>query len=381
MSGVRQGWLVAVREMRERSRSRAFRASVVVMVLVVAAVIILPSMLGGSGTKDVGLTGKIPSELRGAIQSQAMPSAPRPASVVYARWPPANKPSAAATSTSSSSMLGGWSGNAAPTSSCAPSSPAPSSWSRLRDRAAAAGIKPEQLLDLVAPVPVESVELGRVAGRSADDETAALIMNVLLLMVISTFGGLVLTGVVEEKASRVVEVLLARIPARTLLAGKVTGIGLLGLAQVAVTALAALIATATVDSFDVPAARGAVIAWVDRVVRARLRAVRHGLRRARLPRLADRGRPKRRRARDGRPDRRLLRFVRGHRKPRHPAGPSSSRSSRPPRHSRCPVASQWERPRGGNPSAPPPSPLSRSPVSSSSVAVCTPARSFTPGRH
>ena len=81
-------------------------------------------------------------------------------------------------------------------------------------------------------------------------------------MVISTFGGLVLTGVVEEKASRVVEVLLARIPARTLLAGKVTGIGLLGLAQVAVTALAALVATATVDSFDVPAARGAVIAWV-----------------------------------------------------------------------------------------------------------------------
>ena len=27
MSGLRQGWLVAIREMRERSRSRAFRAS------------------------------------------------------------------------------------------------------------------------------------------------------------------------------------------------------------------------------------------------------------------------------------------------------------------------------------------------------------------
>ena len=53
---------------------------------------------------------------------------------------------------------------------------------------------------------------------------------------------MVLSGVVEEKSSRVVEVLLARMPARNLLAGKVTGIGLLGLAQIGVTALVALVA-------------------------------------------------------------------------------------------------------------------------------------------
>jgi ABC-2 type transport system permease protein len=41
----------------------------------------------------------------------------------------------------------------------------------------------------------------------------------------------VATGVVEEKASRVVEVLLAAIPPRALLAGKIAGIGLLGLLQ------------------------------------------------------------------------------------------------------------------------------------------------------
>jgi ABC-2 type transport system permease protein len=56
-------------------------------------------------------------------------------------------------------------------------------------------------------------------------------------------------------------VLLARIPARALLAGKIAGIGLLGLAQIAVTALAALIAVTTVHSVDVPAVRGAVVAW------------------------------------------------------------------------------------------------------------------------
>jgi len=53
--------------------------------------------------------------------------------------------------------------------------------------------------------------------------------------------------VIEEKSSRVVEVLLARMPARNLLAGKIVGIGLLGLAQVAVTALVALVAVACTD--------------------------------------------------------------------------------------------------------------------------------------
>jgi ABC-2 type transport system permease protein len=72
---------------------------------------------------------------------------------------------------------------------------------------------------------------------------------------------MVLTGVLEEKASRVVEVLLARIPARALLAGKITGIGLLGLAQIGVTALAALVAVTAVHSIDVPAVRGPVLAW------------------------------------------------------------------------------------------------------------------------
>jgi ABC-2 type transport system permease protein len=72
----------------------------------------------------------------------------------------------------------------------------------------------------------------------------------------------VLTGVVQEKSSRVVEVLLARMPARTLLAGKVAGIGLLGFGQFAVTALAALVATMAVDSVDIPAISGDVLAWV-----------------------------------------------------------------------------------------------------------------------
>jgi ABC-2 type transport system permease protein len=114
---------------------------------------------------------------------------------------------------------------------------------------------------LLTPVPVANVQLGSVADRSPGDEMAVLVMTVVLFFGISVFGQMVLTGVLEEKASRVVEVLLARIPPRVLLAGKIAGIGLLGLAQIGVTALAALAAIAAVHSVDVPAVRGSVLAW------------------------------------------------------------------------------------------------------------------------
>jgi hypothetical protein len=51
-------------------------------------------------------------------------------------------------------------------------------------------------------------------------------------------------------------------PARNLLAGKIAGIGLLGLAQFGLTVLAALIAVTMVKSIDLPSLRGSVLAWL-----------------------------------------------------------------------------------------------------------------------
>ena len=58
----------------------------------------------------------------------------------------------------------------------------------VQERAANAGIDPDELLALVAPVPVENVELGSTAGRGPDDEMAAFIMTVLLFMAIVIYG-------------------------------------------------------------------------------------------------------------------------------------------------------------------------------------------------
>jgi ABC-2 type transport system permease protein len=263
MSGLRQGWLVAMREMRERSRSRGFLASMVIMVLVVLGVIIVPALLDPAGdTVRVGLAGTTPEELTAAIDDQAGVA---DATVRIVRYDdPADGEQAVRDGEVDVLVVDAerlvWSGR--PDERLRTGLTAAIQMASVQARAAAEGISPEVLAGLVAPVEVENVELRARVGGSPDDETAVMIMTVLLFTAISIYGSMVLTGVVEEKASRVVEVLLARMPPRNLLAGKVAGIGVLGLVQFGVTALAAVIALAFVDSVDVPAARGSVLAWV-----------------------------------------------------------------------------------------------------------------------
>ena len=70
---------------------------------------------------------------------------------------------------------------------------------------------------------------------------------------------------IEEKATRVVEVLLATLPPYQLIAGKVVGIGLLGLLQLSLVILLAWPEIALTGSFDIPegafAGMGAVVLW------------------------------------------------------------------------------------------------------------------------
>ena len=80
-------------------------------------------------------------------------------------------------------------------------------------------------------------------------------------MSLAVYGQWVVSGVVEEKNNRVVELILSTVRPRHLLAGKVIGIGLLGLGQLALVAgLAAALLAAGV--FDAPAALGGSLALV-----------------------------------------------------------------------------------------------------------------------
>ncbi len=66
----------------------------------------------------------------------------------------------------------------------------------------------------------------------------------------------------EEKSSRVVEVVLSRVRPTELLAGKIAGIGSVGLAQFTVVAVAALAALALSDSAQAPQTTPGTIGWI-----------------------------------------------------------------------------------------------------------------------
>jgi ABC-2 type transport system permease protein len=75
--------------------------------------------------------------------------------------------------------------------------------------------------------------------------------GVLLFISLQTFGGYVLTGVVEEKSTAVVELLLVRARADQLLAGKVLGIGAAAMVQL-VAALSAALVSLGISGREVP---------------------------------------------------------------------------------------------------------------------------------
>ncbi len=114
-----------------------------------------------------------------------------------------------------------------------------------------AGLSDPQITQALSPEPLTSVVLD---GDSDNTGLAILIGSVtavLLFISLQTFGGYVLSGVIEEKSTAVVEVLLARVRADQLLAGKVIGIGVAALIQFAV-ALAAGMVSLAISGRDIP---------------------------------------------------------------------------------------------------------------------------------
>jgi len=128
-----------------------------------------------------------------------------------------------------------------------------------------AGLSEGEVRAALSPEPLRVSTIEPVDDRRDSLGGLAFFTILILYGQLLTYGFWVASGVVEEKASRVVEILLSTIRPRELLAGKVIGLGLLGLAQLLlVAAVGLLVATATgavdVDS-DLLIAVGLSLLW------------------------------------------------------------------------------------------------------------------------
>jgi ABC-2 type transport system permease protein len=89
----------------------------------------------------------------------------------------------------------------------------------------------------------------------------AIGFGLVFMMAAATFGGTIAQSVVEEKQTRVVEVLLSAIPARTLLAGKVIGNTVLAMGQILALAAIATVGLIITGQNEILATLGAPIIW------------------------------------------------------------------------------------------------------------------------
>jgi ABC-2 type transport system permease protein len=249
MSAARAIRLVAEREIREHLRSKVFLAATLVMLLLVGAATALQGALSKTPTYDVAVTAPVPPGLTAALERAAKPFDDAKVRLQVVASPAAGRQALDADKVDALLLL---------------------AQDRLVFRenvdvkaAAIADTAVRALRNELPPAPELTASTLHPAGdETTDAETlVAIAGSLLLLMSLVVYGQWVVTGVVEEKNNRVVELILATVRPRHLLAGKVIGIGLLGLAQLALIAglLAALLVA---GAFDAPAELGGDVALV-----------------------------------------------------------------------------------------------------------------------
>jgi ABC-2 type transport system permease protein len=127
-----------------------------------------------------------------------------------------------------------------------------------------AGATPDEVAS-ASPGPLTARALDPVDEDQEDRTGLATIGTFLLYVQLFGFGYWVASGIVEEKSSRVVEILLAKAGPRPLLAGKVLGIGILGLAQLVLFVVVGLGLATALGSVDLPSGTGRtaveLVAW------------------------------------------------------------------------------------------------------------------------
>jgi ABC-2 type transport system permease protein len=116
----------------------------------------------------------------------------------------------------------------------------------------ASGVDPAAIESKVGSAQIHLVTLDPNAALRTQRQVVGIFVAALLYVALVIYGQLVAAGVVEEKANRIIEILLSTVRPRQLLFGKVVGIGLVGLTQLAVLAAVALVATSATQAISVP---------------------------------------------------------------------------------------------------------------------------------
>jgi len=259
LAGTRQlptVFLVGRREVRMKLRSRIFVGGTIVMAgLVVVGIVAAALLAGKTNPVRVGFSGGSEA-LEPAFTASA---AALGESVTISDVTDVSAGKAQVTTGTLDVLVTG--SSTAPTAVAKDSVPAgvesalslAAEAARLSD----AGLSPAQVRSAMTLVPIQLLQPPN--SKDTENLLASLALGILLWIALGQYGNMVAQGVVEEKATRIMEVLLAAIPPSRLLAGKVLGIGLVGLLQLTIVGAAALVAVHATNVAQIPALDAAAI--------------------------------------------------------------------------------------------------------------------------
>lgn len=262
MSSLRSIGMVVRRELRERAKSRTYRVTTVILVLVVLGVIVIPQVFGGEDgpSYELGLVGETPSALLATIQvladtadatvetrdfgdlaagEAALQARDVEAVLIDGTDYVTREPEGSSFFVTGGTSLAALVGGAAQTI-------------RLQEVAASAGVSVQEIAGLLTESPLTMRSLEPADPNRQTNTIVSFFGLILLYVGILSYGAWTLNGVIEEKTNRVVEVLMSALRPHQLMAGKVIGIGLLGIAQLVLVVAVAAVAALAVDLIEVP---------------------------------------------------------------------------------------------------------------------------------
>ncbi len=243
---------IAGREIRERVRGRIFRVGTLILLIAVAAAVVIPTLQHGGGitTQTVGVVGSVTPEVRQLVESAgsqnddsvtvvALPSVDVARAhlrsgkvdlvIVDGDEILLDKPADSASSATDAGLV--------------QSIAADLGLLAAFQEAGLTGAQAAQVAHAKA-VPVRVLN----PSPKSSPKGAPVIGIVLLFLMLTQYNTWILMGVMQEKSSRVVEVLLATVRPIQLLGGKVLGIGLVALGQASLVVGVALAVAAAVGS-------------------------------------------------------------------------------------------------------------------------------------
>jgi len=256
-------FLVIRRELRERTRQRSFAISTGVTLLIVLAIAILPGLLGDDGPReyDVGVVGASGPPLAEALQRVDLGRDIKVSTRVLQERSEAERlvedgDLDVAIDGDTVIVREELEGDLEALVQLANRDV------RTQQALAAAGVSGEQAVAITDPPPLRTDALDP-PNQAQDDRRGLVTFGVFFVFgQIFGYGFAVASSVVEEKSSRVVELLLAKIRPSQLLTGKIVGVGALGFAQLVLYFGVGLVAAVASGSTDMPPGLGGALALV-----------------------------------------------------------------------------------------------------------------------